>query len=158
MYNECGTTQGGSKHKIIYKPYTKPCYMDHDHKNMTLKRPMSPHLTIYGPTLPAMTSITQRITGTIVTFYAVMMAGGALFMPCGIDSYVALIQSLNLPDALVIIIKFFLGLPFSYHYFIGIRYVLFNMAKFMVLKEAYQSAYIALVTSVATSAAFAVLF
>lgn len=87
-----------------------------------------------------------------------MMAGGALFMPCGIDSYVALIQSLNLPDVLVIIIKFFVGLPFSYHYFIGIRFVLFNMVKLLVLKEAYQSAYIALVMSGATSAAFALLF
>ncbi|KPJ06594.1 hypothetical protein RR48_14333 [Papilio machaon] len=30
---------------------------------MDLNRPMSPHLTIYAPTLPAMTSIAQRITG-----------------------------------------------------------------------------------------------
>lgn len=86
------------------------------------------------------------------------MAGGALFMPCGIDSYVALIQSLNLPTAIVTIIKFLIGFPFAFHYFIGIRFVCFNMVKLLVLKEAYQSAYIAILAAGAVAAAFAVFF
>lgn len=53
----------GAKHKITYQPYTAPPPTCHDFKNMSLNRPMSPHLTIFAPTLPAMTSIVQRITG-----------------------------------------------------------------------------------------------
>lgn len=89
--------------------------------------------------------------------YALLMAGGALFMPCGIDSYVAIIQSLNLPTIFIMIIKFVLGVPFAYHYCCGIRFVGFNMVKLLGLKEAYQSAYIAIATAFAIAAAFAVL-
>lgn len=91
-------------------------------------------------------------------FYALMMAGGALFMPCGIDSYVSLIQSLNLPSLFVTILKFLLGFPFAFHYFIGIRFVCFNMVKLLALNEAYQSAYIAIASAIGAAAAFAVLF
>ncbi|CAH2035957.1 unnamed protein product, partial [Iphiclides podalirius] len=61
----CGKSAGGggSKHTVSYKPYCAPPQKPHDKKNMDLNRPMSPHLTIYAPTLPAMTSIAQRITG-----------------------------------------------------------------------------------------------
>ncbi|CAH2217677.1 jg23959, partial [Pararge aegeria aegeria] len=66
--NSCGC--GGSvpsakaKHQIEYKSYQPLVYTCHDAKNMKLNRPMSPHLTIYAPTLPAMTSIVQRATGS----------------------------------------------------------------------------------------------
>lgn len=58
----CGDSQGSGS-KIIFKTYVPPPKKTHDEKNMSLNRPMSPHLTIYAPTLPAMTSIVQRITG-----------------------------------------------------------------------------------------------
>lgn len=90
-------------------------------------------------------------------FYALLMAGGALFMPCGIDSYIAIIQSLNLPSMFIMIIKFLLGFPFAFHYFIGIRFVCFNMVKLLGLKEAYQSAYIAILAALAAATAFAML-
>lgn len=56
-----GTVYAGRQ--IVYKDYVKPAYEDHDHKNMRLKRPMSPHVLDYAPTLPSMTSIAERITG-----------------------------------------------------------------------------------------------
>ncbi|CAH4038961.1 unnamed protein product [Pieris brassicae] len=62
-----GKSQGGggskSKYQITYKPYQIPEYKPHDKKNMDLNRPMSPHVFIYAPTEPAMTSIVERITG-----------------------------------------------------------------------------------------------
>lgn len=64
--------------------------MDHDHKNMALKRPMSPHLDIYGPTLPAMTSIAQRATGKLIALlvcserlWLLIMATVTQFAGCG---------------------------------------------------------------------------
>lgn len=97
-------------------------------------------------------------SGAILVFYTLMMAGGALFLPCGIDSYVTLIQSLNLPDIVITVVKFLTAFPFAFHYFIGIRFVCFNMVKLLVLKEAYQSAYLAIGAAGAAAAAFAFLF
>ncbi|XP_013136552.1 PREDICTED: succinate dehydrogenase cytochrome b560 subunit, mitochondrial-like [Papilio polytes] len=131
---------GGGKNTITYKPYTPPQYKPHDKKNMDLNRPMSPHLTIYAPTLPAMTSIAQRITGVVVLTYAIMVAFGSLFLPNGIDSYVSMIQSLNMGTFTIILLKMLLGAPFVYHYFNGIRYCAWNAGKWLALKDVYETA------------------
>ncbi|XP_063362705.1 succinate dehydrogenase cytochrome b560 subunit, mitochondrial-like [Cydia amplana] len=138
------TSQVGCR-DYMYKPYKAPCREDHDHKNMRLKRPMSPHLTIYAPTLPAMTSIAQRITGTILTFYTIMLSGGALFLSNGIDSIVSIIQSLNLNSFLIFILKIMIGLPFGYHYFCGIRFCLFNIGKILDKSSVYKTGYQAII-------------
>ncbi|KPI92016.1 Succinate dehydrogenase cytochrome b560 subunit, mitochondrial [Papilio xuthus] len=131
---------GGGKHTVTYKPYTPPQYKPHDKKNMDLNRPMSPHLTIYAPTLPAMTSIAQRITGVIVLSYAILVAFGSLFLPNGIDSYVSMIQSLDMGTFTIILLKMLLGAPFVYHYFNGIRYCAWNAGKWLELKDVYETA------------------
>ncbi|XP_063381770.1 succinate dehydrogenase cytochrome b560 subunit, mitochondrial-like [Cydia fagiglandana] len=138
------TSQVGCR-DYVYKPYQAPPFEDHDHKNMRLNRPMSPHLTIYAPTLPAMTSIAQRATGSILTFYAIVLSGGALFLSNGIDSIVSMIQSLNLNSFFILILKIILGLPFGYHYFCGIRFCLFNIGKIMDKASLYQTGYQAII-------------
>ncbi|XP_026761628.2 succinate dehydrogenase cytochrome b560 subunit, mitochondrial-like [Galleria mellonella] len=145
------------KHQVTYKPYVKPYYRDHDSKNMTLKRPMSPHLTIYAPTVPAMTSITQRITGTITTVYALLLAGGTLFLSNGIESYVSAIQSLDLSRPSIFVIKFILGAPFAYHYFCGIRYCAWNAGKWLAMKDVYATAYKSVVLAAIVALFFAIL-
>lgn len=50
----------------------------HDEKNMRLKRPMSPHLTIYQIQLTATLSITHRATGMILAGYAMFLGFGKL--------------------------------------------------------------------------------
>ncbi|XP_021195507.3 succinate dehydrogenase cytochrome b560 subunit, mitochondrial [Helicoverpa armigera] len=127
------------KHEIKYKPYVPPAFQDHDHKNMKLKRPMSPHVTMYAPTLPAMTSIAQRATGAIVTFYALGLAWGSLFLSNGIETYVSVIQSLNLGAMMVFILKILLGAPFAFHYFNAFRYVIWNTARWLDLKKVYET-------------------
>ncbi|KAM3969020.1 uncharacterized protein ACR2FA_003237 [Aphomia sociella] len=128
------------KHQVTYKPYVKTHYSDHDYKNMALKRPMSPHLTIYGPTVPAMTSILQRITGTMTTFYALLLAGGSLFLSNGIECYVSAIQSLDLSRPTIFLIKIILGAPFAYHYFCGIRFCAWNAGKWLAMSDVYGTA------------------
>lgn len=65
MSNGSGKSSA-SKVTISYQPYIPPAIEAHDYKNMRIKRPMSPHLTIYAPNLTAATSIFQRITGKFV--------------------------------------------------------------------------------------------
>lgn len=52
----------------------------HDEKNMRLKRPMSPHLTIYQPQLTSMLSLTHRTTGIILASYAMALGFGKLLI------------------------------------------------------------------------------
>ncbi|XP_045509854.1 succinate dehydrogenase cytochrome b560 subunit, mitochondrial-like [Colias croceus] len=154
-----GQSPGGgkSKHQISYTPYKAPPFQQHDLKNMTLNRPMSPHLTIYAPTNPAMTSIVERITGTIVTFYALMFACGSLFLSNGIETYVSMIQSLDLSRPLIFLIKLSLGAPFAFHYLNGIRFCLWNAGKLLSIKEVYDSANKVFIATAVLSVLFALI-
>lgn len=51
----------------------------HDEKNMRLKRPMSPHLTIYEVQLTALLSITHRTTGIMLASYAMFLGLGKIY-------------------------------------------------------------------------------
>lgn len=57
------------------KPIIK---MDHDERNMNLKRPMSPHLTIYAPEIQSFMSITHRAMGNICYNLVIMFIIGIL--------------------------------------------------------------------------------
>ncbi|XP_030040308.2 succinate dehydrogenase cytochrome b560 subunit, mitochondrial [Manduca sexta] len=145
------------KHQLSFKPYVPPCYTDHDQKNMTLKRPMSPHLTIYAPTLPAMTSILQRITGSILTFYALLLSGGTLFLSNGVETYVTIIQSLDLSRMSLFVIKILLGAPFCFHYCNGMRYCMWTLGKMLAMKDVYDTSYKSMVAAAVLSILFALL-
>ncbi|XP_045784441.1 succinate dehydrogenase cytochrome b560 subunit, mitochondrial-like [Maniola jurtina] len=158
--NPCGDGGGPSgkaKHQISYKSYEPLVYTCHDAKNMKLNRPMSPHLTVYAPTLPAMTSIVQRITGLIVTAYAVLMAFGSLFLSNGVETYVSIIQSLDLSRPSIFVIKIILGAPFVYHYFNGVRFCMWNAGKWLDMKEVYSTARQSFIATAVVTALFALL-
>lgn len=48
----------------------------HDEKNMRLKRPMSPHLSVYQVQLTSLLSISHRTTGIILSSYAMFLGLG----------------------------------------------------------------------------------
>ncbi|KAJ0183624.1 hypothetical protein K1T71_000047 [Dendrolimus kikuchii] len=146
-----------NKHQITYKPYVQPCYKDHDHKNMSLNRPMSPHVTIYAPSMPSTTSIVQRISGAILTFYALCLSGGTLFLSNGIETYVSIIQSLDLSRFSILLIKFTFGAPFTFHYFNAYRYTLWNMGKMLKMKDVYSTSYKAIIAAAVLNVLFALL-
>ncbi|XP_034839240.1 succinate dehydrogenase cytochrome b560 subunit, mitochondrial-like [Maniola hyperantus] len=158
--NPCGDgsdRSGKAKHQISYKTYEPLVYTCHDAKNMKLNRPMSPHLTIYAPTLPAMTSIVQRVTGLIVTAYAVLMAFGSLFLSNGVETYVSIIQSLDLSRPSIFVIKMILGAPFVYHYFNGIRFCMWNAGKWLDMKEVYSTARTSFIATAVVTVLFTLL-
>lgn len=90
-----------------------------------------------------------------MTFYSLMLASGALFLSNGIDTYVSMIQSLNLSSTSVFLLKLIIGYPFSYHYFIGLRFVGFSLNKLVDIKSALKTAKICIVLSVIGSFLFA---
>jgi len=54
----------------------------HDEKNARLKRPMSPHLTIYQVQLTSLLSVTHRTTGIILASYAMFLGLGKINLMC----------------------------------------------------------------------------
>lgn len=96
-------------------------------------------------------------SGAILSFYTLLLSGGSLFLTNGIDSYVSAIQSLDLSRPMIFLIKFLIGLPFSYHYFIGIRFAMWNAGKWLELKDAYASAKKAIVLGGVVAFLFAML-
>ncbi|CAK1553976.1 unnamed protein product [Leptosia nina] len=152
-----GSSGPKSKHQITYQPYRMPEFKPHDKKNMDLNRPMSPHLLIYAPTEPAMTSIVERITGVILTFYAILLSCGTLFLSNGVETYVSIIQSLDLSRPMIFLIKLSLGAPFAFHYFNGIRFCLWNAGKMLAMKDVQDSAKKVYIGTAVLSLLFAIL-
>ncbi|KAH0945307.1 hypothetical protein HN011_004415 [Eciton burchellii] len=114
----------------------------HDEKNMRLKRPMSPHLSIYQIQLTSLLSITHRTTGIILASYAVFLGLGTLFIPGGIPCVIEILQELCLPLPILFVGKALLALPATYHIFNGIRHLTWDLGLFLSIKEVYFTGYI----------------
>ncbi|KZC05755.1 Succinate dehydrogenase cytochrome b560 subunit, mitochondrial, partial [Dufourea novaeangliae] len=113
----------------------------HDEKNMRLKRPMSPHLTIYQLQLTSVLSVSHRTTGIILSTYAVALGLGTLVIPGGIPCLIEMIQDLNLATPVLFLAKTVLALPATYHTFNGFRHLAWDMGKFLTIKEVYSTGY-----------------
>ncbi|KAL4726872.1 cytochrome b subunit of succinate dehydrogenase, Sdh3p [Fusarium chlamydosporum] len=96
-----------------------------------LNRPVTPNLSIYKiEQIWFSASAWTRITGLIVGGTAYLVLGAhavAPYLGLGFDS-TALVSAFGaLPFAAKATIKFVLGFPFSYHFFNGIRHLVFDL-------------------------------
>jgi succinate dehydrogenase (ubiquinone) cytochrome b560 subunit len=85
------------------------------------QRPISPHVQIYDFPVPALSSITNRVTGAALTVGLYSMGYVALAGSCDIPSYVQAFQS-SAPF-LVPVAKAAVGFPLIYHTGAGIRHL-----------------------------------
>eukprot|EP01119_Soliformovum_irregulare_P005334 TRINITY_DN17104_c0_g1_i1.p1 TRINITY_DN17104_c0_g1~~TRINITY_DN17104_c0_g1_i1.p1 ORF type:complete len:194 (-),score=33.34 TRINITY_DN17104_c0_g1_i1:46-603(-) len=100
---------------------------------------VSPHLTIYAFPLPAITSITHRITGVGLTLGAAGVAGLSLFNP---DALIPVMDYFGNSSALRPLAKFLVTFPLAYHTIFGIRHLWWDAtAKGLELKDVYSSTY-----------------
>ncbi|EFN82680.1 Succinate dehydrogenase cytochrome b560 subunit, mitochondrial [Harpegnathos saltator] len=114
----------------------------HDERNMRLKRPMSPHLTIYEFPLPAMLSITHRTTGIILSSYAMFLGLGTLCIPGGIPCAIEILNDLYIPSLILFVGKTLLALPITFHILNGIRHLAWDLGMFLKIKEVYSTGYV----------------
>merc|ERR1711915_326829 len=120
-------------------------------KNERLKRPMSPHLTIYKPQVTSMLSISHRGTGVALS---VLMSGfsiGMLCVPNSYPYYLAYVQSLQFGTPLLFMAKFALALPFMFHTCNGIGPLFWDLGYGFSLRALYQTGYFVVGTSVLLS-------
>jgi len=110
-------------------------------KNAQLKRPLSPHLSIYRYNLTMMLSISNRITG--VGLQAVMTLGGIGVLAGSLSYSDALqkIKSWKIGPALIGIAKLGLSLIFAYHTVASVRHLVWDAgigySKPMTLQGSY---------------------
>lgn len=97
------------------------------------------------------------VSGIIITFYGLLLACGSLFLSNGVETYVSMIQSLDLSRPLIFIIKIILGVPFVYHYFNGIRFCMWNAGRWLEMKDVYATAKKSFVATAVVTLIFALI-
>ncbi|KZV97489.1 cytochrome b560 subunit of succinate dehydrogenase [Exidia glandulosa HHB12029] len=109
-----------------------------------LKRPSSPHFTIYQPQLTWIGSIANRFTGAglsvlLYGFSIAYLVGPLAGMPFDSAAVVDLVHSL--PEWFKLSAKVLLAGSFSFHSFNGLRHLAWDMTKFMTVRGAYMTGY-----------------
>jgi len=89
-------------------------------------RPVSPHVTIYAFPPTALTSITNRVTGVVLSVGAAGLA--TIELVGGNGAAVTLLQELTSMGPIVASsVKFSVAFPFIYHYLGGIRHLVWDV-------------------------------
>ncbi|KAJ9092667.1 hypothetical protein QFC21_006732 [Naganishia friedmannii] len=122
-----------------------------------LRRPNSPHLTIYQPQLTWYLSGLNRITGSALSGLLYVSAMAYLLHPVFpvIDSAHVISAIHDLPVWLKTSGKFIISLPFFFHSFNGIRHLTWDMGKALSLKGVYSTGYAVLGATLVSSVAAA---
>ncbi|KAI0328288.1 succinate dehydrogenase cytochrome b560 subunit [Cubamyces sp. BRFM 1775] len=118
-----------------------------------LRRPSSPHFTIYQPQLTWIGSIANRVTGAGLSVLLYGYALAYLVAPGTFDSTHVIEFIGGLPDALKYAGKAILAAPFAYHSWNGLRHLGWDMGKFITLKGAYTSGYAVLAATAVSTVA-----
>jgi len=118
-----------------------------------LKRPNSPHFTIYQPQLTWIGSIANRVTGAGLSVLLYGFSIAYLVAPGTFDSVHVVEFVAGLPEGVKYAGKAILAAPFAFHSLNGLRHLGWDMAKFVTVKGAYVTGYIVLgATAVSTVA------
>ncbi|KAH7884660.1 SDHC, cytochrome b subunit of succinate dehydrogenase [Phlebopus sp. FC_14] len=118
-----------------------------------LKRPSSPHFTIYQPQLTWVGSIANRVTGAALSALLYGFSLAYLVVPGTFDSESIVQFVAGTPEYVKIACKFILAAPFAFHSWNGIRHLSWDVGKFLTLKGAYRSGYAVLGATAITTIA-----
>lgn len=121
--------------------------------NARLKRPISPHLTIYKWSLPMMMSITHRVIRVGLSGAISAFAVAALILPGNYPNYLDSVHSLSIGPFLIGMAKFCIVFPRSYHTYNGIQHLWWDIGKGFQIPEVYCTGYIVIGLPIVTSAA-----
>ncbi|KAI6651747.1 Succinate dehydrogenase cytochrome b560 subunit, mitochondrial [Oopsacas minuta] len=125
-------------------------------KQMRLKRPLSPFISIYKPQITWTMSIGYRITevfilGSISTYGIYLFAMdytnfGYLFTA---------LSDLQIPSSVLTAVKLIAGIPFGYFVWGGLRHIAWDRGIGFSLPTLYKSAYLTITLSLLTGLALA---
>lgn len=104
------------------------------------QRPLSPHLQVYRLPLPAISSITHRITGVGLTVGTLVLAWWLIAAAAGEGAYATVSGLLASPLGWLLMAGWVWAL--WYHTLNGIRHVIWDAGKGVELNAVYQSGYL----------------
>ncbi|VDN04335.1 unnamed protein product [Thelazia callipaeda] len=110
-------------------------------RQRALKRPISPHLTVYKPQLTWMLSGLHRITGSVMAGTLLIGSVGFALLPLDFTTFVDFVRGLSLPWVVYDAFKFIIAFPIIYHALNGIRFIGFDLAKGTDIASVYRSGY-----------------
>ena len=113
------------------------------------QRPVSPHIQIYRPQLPSILSILHRVTGLFLVLGLIVVCSWLVCVALGEDSF----QMFNSIGSTLIGMILTLGLVFSlvYHFFNGIRHLVWDYGYGFELTSVYVSGGIVILLSIAVT-------
>ncbi|XP_077524538.1 succinate dehydrogenase cytochrome b556 subunit-like isoform X1 [Amblyomma americanum] len=124
-------------------------------KNKSLKRPLSPHLSIYAPQMTSMLSLTHRATGCGMAVFVYGMGVMPLVCSHHFPHYVEALQSMHISPVLTFPVKLGLAFALCYHTFNGMRHMAWDLGLGFGLKELYATGYFVIALSLAVGAVLA---
>ncbi|KAJ3110204.1 hypothetical protein HDU96_006840 [Phlyctochytrium bullatum] len=137
-----------AKFSATPKPTSQPTLeIDAFKKSQDLKRPISPHLTIYQPQLTWYMSAAHRITGAGIA--GLMYLGAMVYAVAPFSSAAVATAISSLPYAVTFLGKLTIAFPTIYHSVNGVRHLIWDTGSQLSLKGVYQTGYAALAVSTA---------
>lgn len=85
--------------------------------------------------------------------YAVALGLGAVVLPESIPHYIEELECAQLGAAVISSLKFLLAFPLTYHFWNGIRHLLWDTGRFLTIKEVYITGYIMLALAISSAIA-----
>ncbi|KAG4301917.1 hypothetical protein PCANB_002046 [Pneumocystis canis] len=125
-----------------------------------LKRPNSPHLSIYQPQLTWCMSAFNRISGCLISAGLYTFAISYLTLPFfgwNLDSSTIASAFHTWPIQAKILTKFIIAFPFTYHSFNGLRHLYWDTGRGLTLKSVYTTGYMVLGLSTISASALALI-
>jgi succinate dehydrogenase / fumarate reductase, cytochrome b subunit len=113
-------------------------------------RPLSPHLQIYKPQLTSALSIFHRATGVALAFGLPVFVAWLVALSGGKDVYSNFISYFHCSIGQIVLFGW--TLAFFYHFFCGIRHLLWDAGYFLSLPAVYRTGYIVLALTVLLTA------
>lgn len=110
-----------------------------DTKTATRQRPLSPHLQVYRLPLPAISSITHRVTGVGLTVGTLVLAWWLIAAASGPAAYDTVAGFLGSPIGWLLLIGWVWAL--WYHTLNGIRHLVWDAGKGLELDAAYRGGF-----------------
>ena len=119
---------------------------------MSRPRPLSPHLSIWRFQLPAVMSITHRITAVILTSGTVLLTAWLLALAFGENSFN--LANMIITHPLGQFVMFGYSVVLFYHASNGVRHLFWDFGKGLDISGVYSSGRIALATMVVLTVGF----
>lgn len=97
------------------------------------------------------------ILGLALSGYAIALGLGAVVLPESIPHYIESLECAEIGSGAISALKFMLAFPLTYHFWNGIRHMIWDTGRCLSIKEVYVTGYIMLALALASGAALSVM-